>query len=205
MAAQRETCVRRSLRRFTLGTGPLRRRSDRVQVIGRLVVVLSFLVAPVVAVAVSTAAAAHLHAVAAAEAAERSRARAVVLEEAPGPVYPRGEAYGAPPATVVPVRATWSAPGGPHRRGFVTVLPGTPVGTDVLVWIDRDGDLVPAPLDRSVIPDRAAAAGALPLLGLPLATWALHVLLTSVLDVRRERAWEEEWAAVEPGWSSRLR
>ncbi|RFU19681.1 Rv1733c family protein [Geodermatophilus marinus] len=205
MAAQHESFARRSLRRCTLGSGPLRRRSDRVQVVGRLVVVLSFLVAPVAAVAASTATAAHLHAVAAAEAAERFRARAVVLEEAPGPAHPRDGAYGTPPGTVVPVRVAWTAPDGRPREGFVPVQRGTPVGTAVRLWVDRDGDLAPAPLDRSSIPDRAAAAGALPLLALPLATWALHALLTSVLDARRERAWEAEWAAVEPGWSSRPR
>src|SRR3712207_2320343 len=55
MTVERDTLARRSLRRFTLGSGPLKRRSDRVQVAGRIVVVLSFLLAPLLAVVVSTA------------------------------------------------------------------------------------------------------------------------------------------------------
>ncbi|MGY1695608.1 MULTISPECIES: Rv1733c family protein [unclassified Geodermatophilus] len=209
MTEERDTLARRSLRRFTLGSGPLKRGSDRIQVAGRIVVVLSFLLAPLLAVVVSTATAAHLSAVAAAEAAERSRTQAVLLEEAPGPVR-RGDGTGGDGtggstlATTVPVRATWPAPGGASRVGPVPVPPGTPAGTAVPVWVDREGDLAAAPRDRSGIPTSAATAGAVPLVGVPLVAWTLHVLLGHVLDVRRERAWEREWATVGPDWHSRL-
>lgn len=204
MTEARDTLVRRSLRRFTLGSGPLKRRSDRVQVVGRCVVVLSFVVAPLLAVAASTATAAHLHAVAAAEAAERSRTQAVLLAGAPGPVRLGTGTEGDALVTTVPVRATWPTPGGRAREGLVPVPPGTRAGTAVPVWVDREGDLTAAPRARSGIPTSAAAVGVLPLIGLPLVAWILHVLLTHALDVRRERAWEREWATVGPDWHSRL-
>ncbi|MGY1673312.1 Rv1733c family protein [Geodermatophilus sp. SYSU D00710] len=203
MTARLDALVRRSLRRLVLGSGPLRRPSDRVQAVGRLAVVASLLVAPLLAVAASTATSAHLTAVAAAEAADRSHTRAVLLEQAPSRVE-RDDAYGAAPALAVPVRAAWPDAGGALREGVVLVPPGTATGTAVPVWIDGQGEPTSPPLDPSGIPTSAAVMGALSLVGLPLATWTLHVVLTSVLDARRERAWEAEWAAVEPEWRSRL-
>ena len=46
MTAPEASAIRRWLRRFTLGRGPLRRGSDRVQVVGRVVLVLSVALAP---------------------------------------------------------------------------------------------------------------------------------------------------------------
>jgi hypothetical protein len=203
MTAPKDTVIRRSLRRFTLGSGPLKRRSDRVQVIGRLVVVLSFLVAPPLAVATVTATTAHLQAVAAAEAAERSPAHAVLLEDAPPPAR-ESSAQGDYSISTVPVRAAWSGPDETSREGFVLVQPRTPAGTSVPVWVDRQGDLTRAPLDRAGIPTSAAASGALPLIGVPVATWILYACLCFALDAHRERRWAQDWAAVEPDWNSRL-
>ena len=203
MAAPKDTPIRRSLRRFTLGSGPLKRRSDRVQVIGRLVVVLSFLLAPPLAVAAATAAAGDLQKVAAAEAADRSRTRAVLVEDAPGP--PRGGSDYADGAYItVGARAVWPLPGGGSREGLVAVPPRTAVGTGVRVWVDHEGTLTGAPLNRAGIPSSAAAIGVLPLLGVPLATWALYSVLCCALDAHRERRWAQDWAAVEPDWNSRL-
>src|SRR5688500_18055475 len=116
MTAPKHTLIRRSLRRLTLYSRPLKRRSDRVQVIGRFVVVLSFLVAPPLAVVAATATNTHLQAVADAEAAERSRTRAVLLQDAPAPTH-EGSPYRPYAAARVPVRAVWSVPGGRRGRG----------------------------------------------------------------------------------------
>jgi hypothetical protein len=194
---------RRSLRLLAFGSGPLLRRSDRVQVVGRLVVVLSFLGAPPVAVAVSSAAAAQLGAIAAAEAADRSVVRAVLLDDAPDPVRAGSLDTGAA-APVVPAQVTWPGPGGTSREDVVLVPPGTPEGSAVQMWVDADGHRTAAPLDPAGIPTVAAVWGTSSLVGLPLLTWLFYVLLRSRLDAQRERGWEAGWAAVEPGWSSRL-
>jgi hypothetical protein len=203
MTAPRNTLIRRSLRRFTLGSGPLKRRSDRVQVIGRFVVVLSFLVAPPLAVVAATATTTHLQAVADAEAAERSRTRVVLLEDAPVPTH-QSSSYGPYAVAPVPVRAVWSVPAGTSREGVVLVRPRTAAGTAVPAWVDRQGNLTRAPLDRTGIPSSAAVMGALPLVGVPVVTWILYAVLCVTLDTHRERRWAHDWAAVEPDWHSRL-
>ena len=72
MNTSTDTALHRSLRWFTLGSGPLKRGSDRLQVAGRLVVVLALLVAPPLAVAAMAVTTAQLETLAAAEAAERT-------------------------------------------------------------------------------------------------------------------------------------
>jgi hypothetical protein len=204
MTATKESLIRRSLRRFTLGSGPLKRRSDRFQVIGRFVVALSFLLAPLLAVAAATTTTVHLQAVAESEAAERSRTRAVLLEDAPARTRPSSD-YGNPPPRTVPVRAAWPVADGTSREGTVLVPPRTPVGTAVPVWVNRQGNPTSAPLERARIPGSAAATGALALIGVPMAAWTLYAFLCLALDAHRERRWAQDWAAVEPVWNSRLR
>jgi hypothetical protein len=205
MKAPEDGAIRRSLRRFTLGSGPLKRRSDRVQALGRLVVVLSLLVSPSIAVAMTDATAAHLHRVAETEAAERSRVSAVVVEDARPPEAGDDYVdYSGSPDRPVGARAVWTAPDGTPRDGTVRVPPGTAAGTAVPVWVDREGDVTRAPLDPAGIRGTSVAFGLLPLIGVPLAAWTLYAALCFALDARRERRWGEDWAAVEPVWNSRL-
>jgi hypothetical protein len=203
MSVPKPTAVRRSLRRFTLGSGPLKRVSDRIQLIGRLLVVLSFLVAPPLAVAAATVTATHLSTVAAQEASERTHTRAVLLVDAPPPSTANVENDGYSSARV-PARAVWPIPGGSSRRGTVLAEPLTPAGTSVPIWLDRRGEVTRPPLDAARIPAAAALTGALLLVGAPLAVWSAYVLLCATLDARRDRRWSEEWATVEPVWNPRL-
>lgn len=202
MTSPRRTPIRSSMRRFMLGSGPLKRRSDRVQVLGRMIVVLAFLMAPPLAVAAATAATAHLEAVADAEAADRSPVDAVLLEDAGALPSTAGDEVH--PVMSVQTRAVWPVPGQAAREGIVLARPDTPAGTAVPVWVDREGDLTGAPLDRDGIPGQATAMALLVLLGVPLATSGLYGALGFVLDVHRERRWEQGWATVEPDWHSRL-
>jgi hypothetical protein len=203
MTAPRQTVLRRSLRRFLLGSGPLKRGSDRVQLLGRLLVVLAFLLAPPLAVGTATSTTAHLQTVAAAQAAERSTLVAVLLEDVPATTA-QGAGYGDGMSGRVAARAAWSLPGGVSRRGLVLADPGTAAGTPVTVWVDRSGELTRPPLDPAGIPTTAVAVGSLPLVGLPLTTWLLYALLSAALDGHRERRWAQSWAEVEPRWNSAL-
>ena len=137
--------------------------------IGRFVVALSFLLAPLLAVAAATATTAHLQAVAESEAAERSRTHAVLLEDAPAP--DTGEHATTASIRPGPCRCgpTWPVADGTSREGTVLVPPRTPVGTAVPVWVNRQGNPTRAPLDRAGIPGSAAATGALALIGVPMA------------------------------------
>jgi hypothetical protein len=189
------------LRRFLLGSGPLKRRSDRIQVLARLLVVLAFLAAPAVAVAVVGATTSRLEAVADQQEATRHRGHAVLLEDA-APAT-RGATYseGTP---LVATEVSWAGPADATRTGFVLVPAGTRAGTAVPVWLDDAGSLVAAPLDRTGIAGTALSVSLLPLFGVPGTAWLLYGGLCTALDARRQRRWAEGWAAVEPEWSRAL-
>jgi len=201
MRTPTDSALRRSLRWFTLGSGPLKRGSDRLQVVGRFVVVLALLAAPPLAVAATTVTTGQLEAQAAAEAVERSRVDAVLLEDAPDAA---DSGHGGQAPAKVPARAVWPVPGGAERQGVVLVRPHTAAGTAVPVWVDRDGNVTSAPLDRSRTDSAAMTIGAVVLLGVPLATWTLYAVLCAALDAHRQRRWAQGWAAVEPDWVTRL-
>jgi hypothetical protein len=194
--------LRRAIRRFTLGSGPLKRRSDRLQMLARLVVVLAFVMAPPLAVLAATKTQAHLEALAATEAAERRHTTALTLEEAP---TPNGGAVTDEASHIkVAVPAHWTTSSGADREGSVLVAPGAPAGTAVPIWIDQRGELSWAPINPRGIQGTATAMALLPLLGVPLAAWAAYAVFCAALDARRDRRWTEGWAAVEPRWNAQL-
>src|SRR3712207_1906508 len=190
MNTSTDNALHRSLRQFTLGSGPLKRSSDRLQVAGRLVVLLALLIAPPLAVAAMAVTTAQLEALAAAEAAERTHVDAVVLEDAPEAPPAAGTGDAGEERVTVPARALWPVQGGAERQGLVPVRPGTAAGTTVPVWVHREGHLTRAPMDRSRIDGSARAIGALFLFGVPLVTWTLYALLCAALDAHRERSEE---------------
>ncbi|MGY1785134.1 Rv1733c family protein [Geodermatophilus sp. SYSU D00698] len=189
------------VRSCTPGSGPLERGTDRLQVLGRLAVVLALPAAAPLAVTATTTTRQSLEAQAETQAAERHRGRAVLLEDAPAALDPEG--LGDRVAGAVPARATWPAPGGLPREGVLQVRPHTPAGTAVSVWVDGAGRVTREPMDPGTVPAAATAAGVLALVGVPLAAWTLHVVLCGCLDARRDRRWTEGWAAVEREWSTR--
>jgi len=194
--------LRHGLRRFLLGSGPLKRTSDRVQMAGRLVVVLSLLAAIPVAFVAAGIARSRLDAVAAAQAAERHVVGAVVLEDTVSTVT--GADTGSTSVSIVQAQVRWRAPGGGSRHAYLVVPAGTRSGTTVPVWVDRAGSLVTAPLDRASIGDSALVVGVAVTAALPLTVVALHYGLCLVLDVRRRRRWGRDWARVEREWRALL-
>jgi len=202
MTTPRHGRFRRALRGFTLGSGPLKRRSDRLQMVARVVVVLAVVTAPALAVAAATATNADLEALAATQAADRYASRALVLRDAPARTELEHSEY--PPIVTVATTAQWIARDGVVHEGLLRVRPGTRAGTSVPVWVGRDGELTTAPLRRESIQGSAMAVGALVLGGVPTAVWTLYFFLSFALDARRERDWEKGWAAVEPVWGTSL-
>ena len=204
MNTSTNTALHRLLRQFTLGSGPLKRGSDRLQVAGRLVVLLALLVAPPLAVAAMAVVTAQLEALAVAEASERTHVDAVLLEDAPEAPQAAGSGEGSEERVTVPARAVWPVQGKAERQGLVLVRPGTAAGTTVPVWVHREGHITRAPMDRGRIDGSARAVGALFLFGVPVVTWTLYALLCAALDAHRERRWAQGWAAVEPDWATRM-
>jgi hypothetical protein len=94
----------------------------------------------------------------------------------------------------------WRAPDGAAREGRTVVDPGAGAGTGTTVWIGRDGQLVGEPITR----DEAGVHGAVAALavgsGVCLAVMSARRAATAVLNRRRARAWEYEWAEFGPHW-----
>jgi hypothetical protein len=174
----------------------------------RVVVVLAFLTAAPLAVLTDTRETRHLELLAAAQAADRQRTTAVLLHDAPA-TDPNASDSTDGTSSLVLARARWSVPGARGRaaqehEGLVLVAPNTRAGTGVPVWVNRRGVLTHAPLDPRNISGTAAAMAVVPLIGVPGIVWLGYAVLCAVLDVRRDRRWADEWAAVEPRWRAQL-
>jgi hypothetical protein len=204
MTRSTDSRLRYAVRRFTLGSGPLKRGCDRVQMVARLLVVLAFLGAPPLAVFAATGTARHLEHLAAAEAADRHRVRAVVVAD----TRPLDRVADTPGDSAGPIRVQaqgrWVSPTGRVCTRTVLVPAGTPAGTVVSVWANPQCTLTRPPLDPVDIPGTATAMALVPLLGVPVAAWACYAVLCAALDARRDRRWTEGWTAVEPDWGAQL-
>ena len=183
-------------RRFTLGSGPLKRTSDRVEFASRVLLLLALLSAVPVGLAVGAAAWTAVHATADAQAATRSEVTATLLFDAPEPE---------PGSDTARTTAVWTAPEGGTRSARIDAPAGARAGEEVGIWVDRSGDLTPAPLDEAQVAGQAVVIGVLAGLGLLLAALTGHLLVTWALDRRRDRQWATGWLAVEPLWVSRFR
>src|SRR3954470_6978171 len=173
MAGSTRGGLRRALRRFTLGSGPLKRRSDRVQVLGRVVVVLALVAAAPLAVTATEITRGSMEAAAAVQVAQRHPARAVVLED----TAPAAQKSGDPEASFVTVEATWRGSLGRLRHGPLLVPSGTVAGTTVPVWVDRHGELTTAPMDQDSIDVTGFAAGVVAIVAVPLVAWVAYCML----------------------------
>ena len=177
---------------------PLRRGTDRVEAVLRLVLII-LLVAVIPAAAVAAGRWADHQALHRAQ-LERATDRlvtAVLLENAPASGVPD-------PYTSVQtawVRARWQPPGQPPRTGDVQALVGARQGSTVRTWIDRSGAVTDPPLEHRVVVGDVWLAVTATCLVSWLVLLAAAVLVRRVLDRRRLNAWEAEWRASGPLWS----
>jgi hypothetical protein len=185
-------------RRFTLGSGPLKRTCDRVEVASRVVLVLVLLVGALAGAADYAAS----RSAGRAHAASRVMVTATLMADAP--------ATGVPRITVaagfwVPVQASWTGPDGVGRTGTVQASPGARAGTHVPVWVDLAGRVLPAPLTGDDAVVHGLASGVLVTIGIATAGVCGHATVLWLLTRRRLRRWADDWAAVEPLWIRRFR
>ena len=187
----------RGVRRFTLGSGPLKRTSHTVEFVSRVVVSLVVLLSVPVALAVGTAVRSDLAAVARQQADERTQVPAVVTADvvAPADVSPR---------TRVPVPARWTAPDGTPVDGQVLARPTTRVGDTLPLWTTSDGRPTGAPMTPAQVRRSTLVLVGAGWAGSVGAVVLLHTALCRLLDRLRDRRWTREWARVEPTWSRRV-
>ena len=192
----------RSLARMARWLGfdrnPLRRGTDRVEAVLRLVlVILLVVVIPAAAVAAGRWADRQALRQAQAERTADHQVTAVLLENAP--------ATGAPdPYTSVQtawVRARWQPPGQPPRIGEVMAVVGARQGSTVRTWTDRSGAVADPPMEHRVIAGYICFAVMITCVLSWLVLLAAVLLVRRVLDRRRLNAWEAEWRAGGPLWS----
>jgi hypothetical protein len=189
----------RAIRRFTLGSGPLKRTSDRLEFLSRVLLTAVLLATVAIALAVATATYSGGRAEVAQEAAERQRVSARLLEDATAPAGASGNGM-----DVGRAPAVWTAPSGAERSGSVPARMSAEAGSTVLIWVDDDGARTTRPLGTGDVVGRALGAAVLTYLGIALVAVGGHLVVRRLLDRGRSRRWAAEWALVGPVWSGRV-
>jgi hypothetical protein len=187
----------RGIRRFTLGSGPLKRGSDTVEYLSRLLVLLLVLASVPVALTAGTVLRSDLAALARQQAGERTQVAAVATADA----LARDDV---PPRARVPVPARWTSPGGTPVEGDVPAHPSVRAGDTLTVWTTADGRRADEPMTPSEVWHSTLVLVAVGWVGGLGSVVLLHASLCRLLERRRDRRWTREWARVEPTWSRRV-
>ncbi|KOU43385.1 hypothetical protein ADK53_06140 [Streptomyces sp. WM6373] len=182
------------------GANPLRRDADRARTRLHAAFALTCLLAVVVGFALGRAAWADGHRSAENVARHRHAVPATTIGETS---HRAGDQPSSRPVTVA--TATWHFPSQRTHQATVPVPAGTRQGDTVRVWVDDDGRPAAVPPDRADIVVNAVGLGAGAVAGIVLVGGALVTVCLRTVDARSARAWESEWAGIEPLWSGRPR
>lgn len=186
-------------RRVHPGRNPLARRSDRIEGVVLLVVVLGLIIALPLAFFAGGATYREQAAISEQQHATRQLVTATLLEAAPAPrpAIDSSLADNGSPG----VRARWTAPDGSARTGTVPAAPGSAAGARVPVWLTESGDPGPAPLNSTEITTTGIVAGAFFWLASASVLVTGYWLARLILDRRRGSRWDHEWAAARQKWA----
>jgi hypothetical protein len=97
--------------------------------------------------------------------------------------------------------ASWTGPGDVERQGLVPVAARAQAGSHVAVWVDGHGDLTTGPLTDGEASIRAVSYGIVTFTGICALAFGAHYGFGRMVDRSRMRAWDADWALVEPGWT----
>ncbi len=183
-------------RRWRFDRNPLRRGTDRLETLLLALLVAAFLIgAPFAALATG----AWVHGLARqaqlAQEASRRQVTAVVLAATVA------DAGGG--ALVWQAQARWKAPDGRVVTNEVPVSADTVAGGKLQVWTDRSGDLSTAPLVDSQVANQTAIGQALGASALAAVLTVAGTLACWTLNKRRMAAWDADWQATGPRWTTR--
>ena len=199
MGTRRRDMRATGLGRFVRGRrpdrNPLRRGSDRVETAVLALLVIVFLVAaPFAALASRSWTLARAHQAQLAEQASSYQVPALVLKlEAPV-----GGAYGDPSA-----QARWTAHDGKVVTGDIAVPLGAAVGSTQWLWTTADGQPTYPPLQDSQVTGQAYFAEGFSVFTLAVLLTVTGLVTRRTLDRRRMAAWDTEWRATGPHWTTR--
>ncbi|MFE2547392.1 hypothetical protein ACFXGI_02340 [Streptomyces sp. NPDC059355] len=187
---------------WTKGAGgnPLRRHADRARTRMHAAFALTCLLAVVAGFFLARAAWTDGHRTAEEVARHRHSVTATTVSET---TYRAGDQPSSRPVTVA--TATWRYPSQRAHTETIPVPAGTGNGDTIHVWVDGNGRAAAAPPSQADIVLNAVGIGTAALAGIVLVGGALVAVRLRIVDARSARAWESEWAGVEPLWSGRLR
>jgi len=190
----RSTVLSRLLRGRRPDRNPLRRGSDRAETAMLGVLLAAFLAgAPFAAHAAGSWTYAASTREAQAQQAAIHEVRATLLQAAtPWSVTAGGSQ----------AEARWRAPDGQVRTAELIVPTGAAAGSTVTVWVNRAGQLTDPPLQRSQVVGRTDMSQVLAVAALAVALILVGWLGRRALDRRRLAAWDADWLATGPRWTS---
>lgn len=177
-------------RRLALDRNELRRTSDRIEAWAALALIVAFVPLAVLA-AVCAVSWAHASAVKESRGEPLKQVTAVLLHSAPA-----GNAD-VPGSALFSVPARWTVAGSAHV-GDVQVIPGTPAGTGVRIWVNRAGKVQPPRPTAAQLSARVAVAAVTAPLGVAFGLWLAWLVLRWVLDRRRLASWADAWSSFGP-------
>ena len=188
----------RLVRRFTLGSGLLKRDSDRAQFAARILLLTVLVMAAPVALAVASATGSQTRSLVNGQAAARHQVHATLLAD------PHPTADAALVGATAPVPASWTAPSGTEHEGFIDVRAHAKAGTTVTIWVDAAGNRTSRPLNTTDVVTRAVAYGVATFVGISTLATVGYLAVCVLLDRHRMRRWAAEWTVVEPVWSRKV-
>ncbi len=178
---------------------PLRRATDRAESAVLALLLVGFLIgAPLLALASGHWAYDAALRMENAQRATRHQVTAVLTADAPNPAQ---ATYGVP--LQVEARARWTDPGGKTHTGVVFAPLGAKAGSLVAVWVDPAGRITLPPVQHGDAAGRRALAALLAPITLGLVLLGWWKLARRALDRRRMAAWDADWQATGPSWTSR--
>ena len=102
-------------------------------------------------------------------------------------------------------RVRWTGSDGVVRTAVVLVKPGTPKGTAVRVWVDRNGTVTGPPTSALNARTTGWTMGGAAAFGVAVGVYGVWAGTRLLLDRHRSRQWGVEWERAEPLWSARFR
>jgi hypothetical protein len=104
-----------------------------------------------------------------------------------------------------PTRVRWTGADGVVRTTAVLVKPGTPKGTAVRVWVDRNGTVTGPPTSTLDARTTGWVMGGAAAFGTAFGVYGVWAGTRVLLDRHRSGRWDTEWERAEPLWSARFR
>ncbi|MGW6543726.1 Rv1733c family protein [Streptomyces massasporeus] len=183
-------------RHVAVGANPLRRPSDRFEAwFHRLLTLVLLIGLPLAAVGAGLTAYESTMRTVHAQTAQRHEVTARLTSNVAGDSE----------VTKEPAQVRWTEQNGTVRTGTTLVKPGTPQGSTLRIWVDRDGTITSAPANATTAWSNGFFVGGMAALGTFIGIHAVRAAVGRLLDRRRYARWDVEWDLVEPTWSARFR